>query len=231
MSMDFDFDKIYDYNQLTDIILNHLKLETNKILGVTGTSCVGKSTFAKLLKHKIEETGLSVLIIRADNYLKSEYRGNTSFWTYSDEYLKPEHFAWRILWQDIISLQNGKRVRKKCYVRGVGWKKYIEFEPADVIIVEGLFLDSYEASKEMNYHLGVALKATDELITRRRLERDDFYREHYKDFKRSREETLKEIQNTLQAGKSYKIYNEKWNYLEFTIQKDFYAVISEYHIL
>ena len=49
----------------------------------------------------------------------------------------------------------------------MGWKKYVGFKPADVIIVEGLFLDSYEASLDMKYNLCVSLTAPDELIRKR----------------------------------------------------------------
>lgn len=224
------FDEMYDYNQLADLIIENLYLGKNKVLGVTGTSCVGKSTFTKLLKNKIEEKGYTVLIIRADNYLKNEFCGTTGFWTHVDEFLKPEHFDWCILWQDILRLLDDRSVQKKCYVRGIGWKKYVRFKPADVVIVEGLFLDSYEASLYMKYNLCVSLTAPDELIRRRRMERDDYYREHYDDFKRTKEETLKETEDTLKAGKSYQKSKEKWNYLELLIKKDFHAVVSDYYI-
>jgi len=94
--MEVPFNELYDYNQLADMIIEHLMLEPKRVLGVTGTSCVGKSTFSKLLKNKLEEKDLSVFIIRADNYLKAELRGVSQFWTYADEYLKPEHFDWKI---------------------------------------------------------------------------------------------------------------------------------------
>lgn len=228
--METTLEEMYDYNQLADMIIENLKLEKNRVVGVTGTSCVGKSTFTKLLKSKIEEKGYSVLIIRADNYLKKEFRGASSFWTYADEFLKPEHFAWNILWQDILRLQSDEIVRKKCYVRGIGWKKYVCYKPADIIIVEGLFLDSFEASSDMQYNFCVSLTAPDELIRRRRMERDDYYREHYDDFKRTKEETLKETEDTLKAGKAYKKCMKEWNYLELLIKKDFHAVISRYYI-
>lgn len=228
--MESTLEEMYNYHQLADRIIENLKLEKNRVLGVTGTSCVGKSTFAKLLKNKIEEKGHTVLIIRADNYLKKEFRGDTSFWTHEDEFLKPEHFAWNILWQDILRLQSEKSVQKKCYVRGMGWKKYVVFKPADIVIVEGLFLDSLEASSDMKYNLCVSLTAPEELIRRRRMERDDYYREYSVDFKRTKEETLKETEETLKAGRSYTKCKEEWNYLELLIKKDFHAVISEYHI-
>ena len=220
----------YHYHRLSDMIVENLNLEKNKVIGVTGTSCVGKSTFSRLLKAQMEEAGYTVFIIRADNYLKNELRGTTSFWTYEDEYLKPEHFDWKILWQDIERLKKGEKVQKKCYVRGIGWKKHVEFEPSDILIVEGLFLDSVEASKEMQFDMVTALKASDEIIRKRRMERDDYYRANFTNYKRTREETLREIESTLKAGKAYQSVFDMWNYLELTIVADFRAKISRYNI-
>lgn len=62
------------------------------------------------------------------------------------------------------------------------------------------------------------------------MERDDYYREDFADFKRTKEETLKETEDTLKAGKAYQKCKEEWNYLELLIKKDFHAVISEYYI-
>lgn len=225
--MDFTLNKPYDLSEVADALVKNMILSSQKIIGITGTSSVGKSTLTRLLKERLEQQ-FSVQVIGVDSYLKEEYRGATKFWNYSEDYLKPAHFDWERLWKDIICLQQGERIEQSCYVRGIGWSNKRILTPADFLIIEGLFMDSVEASECMEYELLIILSAEDEFIRRLRIERDDYFRKNYKNFTRTEEETLKEIENTLLAGKSYQTCVEKWNYLVMFRRDDYRVeVISD----
>ena len=172
-----------------------------------------------ILKEKIEGSQ-SVTVIDVDSYLKEEFRGGKKFWNRFSEYLMPVYFDWKALAQDILKLQSGKSVEKEIYKRGTGWGSMLTYYPADYYIVEGLFLDSVEAAEYMHYDRMIALTATDEYIYDLRIKRDDYYRQNFKEFTRTKEETIKEIEATLKAGRSYKIDKDKWTRTEIFVQED-----------
>ena len=88
---------------------------------------------------------------------------------------------------------------------------------ADCLFVEGLFLDSVQAAEYVEFDLLISLAAEDELIRKLRMERDDYYRQNYKNFSRTKDETLKEIEDTLLAGKSYKVCSGIDNYFRLQV--------------
>lgn len=223
-------DKIYDYEEISNMVAQDIMIEEScKLIGITGTSCVGKSTFTNLIKRKLEND-FSVQIIGVDSYLKEAYRGDKKFWIGTDtsDFLTPVHFDWEKLKQDIELLRQGKRIQKQHYNRGIGWKNVKVFEPADIIIVEGLFLDSVQAAVHMEYDKVIALCAEDDLIRKLRMDRDDYYRKNFENFKRTKNETVRETESTLRAGKVYQKCLDKWNRLELFVQEGFKARLKEY---
>lgn len=207
------------YNAVADKLINEILGKQQKIIGITGTSCIGKSTLTGILKGKIEKD-FSVAVIDVDSYLKESLRGGKNFWNRCSEYLKPEYFDWMELDQDIERLKEGNSVEKQVYKRGNGWSGTVIYQPADYYIVEGLFLDSVEAAEYMHYDRMIALTATDEYIYDLRIKRDDYYRQNFKEFTRTKEETIKEIEATLKAGRAYKIDKDKWTRTEIFVQED-----------
>ena len=217
--------KIYDYRTITKIIAKGILENSYKYIGVTGTSCVGKSTFTKLIRKQLEKTGYTVRVVMMDDYLLERFRAGTQFWNRSEStYLKPEYFDWSRCKENIDKLKLGESVTIEGYIRGIGWGNSITLEPADFIIVDGLFLDSMQAADYMEYDYLISLTATDEFITELRLARDEYYRQNYKNFNRTVEETKKEIENTLLAGKSYKICFDKWKSMRLRVSERFKAV-------
>ena len=222
--MELVANKVYRYKTIAEIISKEIIADSYKVIGITGTSSVGKSTFTKMVRTQLENAGHTVLVIGMDNYLKEKFRGNTQFWNRLEStYLKPEYFDWAKVKEDVEALQSGKTVEKEGYVRGIGWGKKNIFEPAEYIIVEGLFMDSVQAAEFMEYDLLVSLTAKDELIRKLRTARDSYYRKNYKNFKRTESETQKEIEDTLLAGKSYKVCYDKWKYLRLNVRENYNA--------
>ena len=207
------------YDAIADKLVREILEQSQKIIGVTGTSCIGKSTLTGILKNKIDAS-FSATIIDVDSYLKEEIRGGKNYWNRCSEYLKPEYFDWKALAQDIQKLSGRQSVEKQVYKRGNGWSGKIIYQPAEYFIVEGLFLDSVEAAEYMNFDKMVALSADDQYIYNLRVERDEYYRQNFKEFTRTKEETIKEIESTLKAGKAYSVSLDKWKRTEIFVQEN-----------
>ena len=219
-------DTIYTYEKLAESIAKESIENSFHLIGLTGTSSVGKSTFTAMLEKELKKAGKTVFVLRMDDYLRKEYRSGTRFWNRKDgTYLKPEYFDWKEVCEDIRRLQAGESFEKECYVRGDGWGQIRTLNPADYLILEGLFLDSCPAAACMEYNILVSLVADDDFIRKLRTERDAYYRRNYKNFQRTEAETQAEIDNTLMAGKAYQICTEKWNYLRLHALGDFNARI------
>ena len=216
----------YEYGTIAEILSEEIMEGSCKVIGVTGTSSVGKSTFTGMIKAQLEKAGHSVLIINMDDYLNDRFKERTRFWNrLGSTYLKPEYFDWHRIKTDIESLQAGNSVERECYVRGVGWDNTMVLEPAEYLLVEGLFLDSVQASEYMYYDLMISMTAEDELIRRMRTERDAYYRRNYENFQRTESETQQEIENTLLAGKSYTVCYDKWKYIRLDILENYQAKV------
>ena len=231
--MEFFSNKIYQYTEIAARIAESAIDRQDRIIGLTGTSSVGKSTFSEIIKEQLHTFGYTAQIISADNYLKKAFRAGTSFWNRLDSsFLKPEHFDWPLLKTHLDQLLRGLSCEKECYLRGTGWGTWAAFEPTDFFIVEGLFLDSIEAEEYMTYDFLIALTADDDMIRTLRIERDAYYRRTSPSFTRTEEETLIEIENTLRASKSYSI-SSHWNpYLRLNAKGNYNATleIPEHHL-
>lgn len=206
------------YDAIADKLGNEILEKSQKVIGITGTSCIGKSTLTDILKQKLE-IEFSVTVIDVDSYLKEEIRGGKSYWNRCSEYLKPMYFDWEALSLDLNKLKDGRSVEKQLYQRGNGWSGKVIYQPADYYIVEGLFLDSVEAAEYIAYDKMIALTAPDEYIYDMRVKRDEFYRQNYKEFTRTAEETIKEIESTLTAGKAYSVCRNKCPRTEIFVQE------------
>ena len=219
-------DTIYPYEKLAEFIAKESITNCFRLIGITGTSSVGKSTFTSMLENELKQAGKTVFVLRMDDYLKKEYRSGTRFWNRKDStYLKPEYFDWEEVCHDIKKLQEGVAFEKECYIRGDGWGQIRTLEPSECLILEGLFLDSISAATCMEYDMLVSLVADDDFIRKLRTERDAYYRKNYKNFQRTEAETQAEIDNTLLAGKAYEVCTDKWNYIRMHALGDFNAKI------
>ena len=217
---------IYEYGTIAEILSKEILAGSYKVVGITGTSSVGKSTFTKMIKGQLEKAGHSVLIINMDDYLNDRFKARKRFWNRLEStYLKPEYFDWSRIKSEIESLQAGKSVERECYVRGIGWDNTTVLEPAEYLLIEGLFLDSVQAAECMEYGLMISLTAEDDLIRKMRTERDAYYRKNYANFQRTESETQQEIENTLLAGKSYTVCYDRWKYIKLNVLENYQATV------
>lgn len=224
--MEFLKHKIYQYKEIADMIAHDALEHERSMIAVTGTSSVGKSTFSNMLANCLIQYGYSTQILSADNYLNKKYRAGTNFWNRLDStYLKPEYFDWEQLNHDLNQLINQHSFDKECYVRGTGWGSKKHFSPTEFYIIEGLFLDSIQASKYMHYDRIISLRAKDDIIRTLRMERDNHYRKLSKTFTRTKEETLQEIENTLLAEKSYSHFPNWEHHLVLHVKGSYNATL------
>ena len=225
--MDLINNTIYTYEQTAEWIAGNILDNSCRLVGITGTSCVGKSTFTGLINAHLEKAGYTTQIMKADDYLCRQHRGLTSYWNREESsYLKAEYYNWELLKKDIGLLHGGNSVTGGCYTRGIGWEASRTMYPADCLIVEGLFLDSVQAAEVIDFDLLISLVAEDDLIRKLRMDRDDYYRKNYENFSRTKEETLKEIEDTLLAGKSYEIFNRREKYLRLNILGNYNMTVT-----
>ena len=84
-----------------------------------------------------------------------------------------------------------------------------------ILIQEG---ENY--SEYIDYDRMIVITAEDDYIYNLRIERDEHYRQNFKGFTRTKEETIKEIESTLKAGKEYTVNKESCVRTEIFVQED-----------
>lgn len=226
--MEFITHKIYQYTEIADMVAHEALDHSYRIIGITGTSSVGKSTFSKIVQEYIERYGYTAQIISADNYLKEAFRAGKNFWNRLDSpYLKPGHFDWKQLVGDIEDLTHDHPIERNCYIRGTGWGNQTLFKPTEFLIIEGLFLDSTQAADYMHYDFLLTLSADDSLVRALRIERDAYYRRTSTAFTRTESETLQEIENTLLAGKAYTVFPNWHRHLKLNAKGSYNATLHK----
>ncbi len=141
------------------------------IIGIAGGSASGKTTVAQRLKKTFEETN-SVIIIRQDDYYKDQSH-LTMDERIKTNYDHPLAFDNDLLVKQLDQLSNGIPVEKPIYdfVNHTRSAKTEIVEPADVIVLEGLFvLESEFIRNRLDIKLFVDTEADIRFI--RRLKRD-----------------------------------------------------------
>lgn len=217
---------LYTFNEFADLIVQNTCYEKGAVICITGPSSVGKSTLAHCLARKYQNKVLAQVIC-GDNYLRRELKGKDSFRKCTSEILEPDSFDWELLKLHVEQLKKKERIFHDTYVRGVGWGKINCKRFSNILIIEGLFLDSVQASNCIIADMFIEISADDELIKKARLQRDGYYRERYPNFKRTESESLEEIKNTIIANKIYKRVKQKGNYLKVFVDSDFMIKIIE----
>ncbi len=140
-------------------------------IGITGGSGSGKTFFIKSLSSRFTES--EICLISQDHYYhpretqKADERGIKNFDL-------PESIDYKQFHQDIQVLKRGEILRKKEYTFNNPnvTPKTLEFKPAPVIIIEGLFVQYFpEIEKELD--LKIFIEAKDYLKLSRRIRRDN----------------------------------------------------------
>jgi len=108
------------------------------IIGITGGSASGKSSFARDLKSFFTDEELTIL--GEDNYYlpKDKVPVDSNGW---QNYDTPESIDFRSYADHLKSLKSGKSIQKEEYLfhKQVGIPKLLTFHPTPLIIIEGIF--------------------------------------------------------------------------------------------
>lgn len=130
------------------------------IVGVAGGSCSGKSFISNILAREVEG-----IILAMDDY----YRGIES--TQDGNFDEPHALDLQLLKRHIAALKDGKSITKPIYdFKTHARSGYETFEPATVIIVEGLFALHNVISNEIDVKIFV--QADPDIRLERRIQRD-----------------------------------------------------------
>lgn len=140
-------------------------------IGITGGSGSGKTFFINSLANRFNENELC--LISQDHYYhprenqKEDERGVKNFDL-------PESIDFKQFQHDIQTLKSGQVLKKQEYTfnNPTASPKILEFKPAPIIIIEGLFVQYFpEIEKELD--LKIFIEAKDYLKLSRRIRRDN----------------------------------------------------------
>jgi uridine kinase len=173
------------------------------LVGITGPSAVGKSVFASGIAREIWHLGRTAMLINGDDFLASDLRGGRMYRASSDLPLTPGNYDFFGLSELIAALRNGRSITRWGYSRGSGWTEDFEAGPADVYVVEGLFLDSVAATKWVKFDLLIVIEASWDTIADLRRQRDASIRDRHGVEFRLPSETEEEIRRTREAYLAY----------------------------
>lgn len=146
------------------------------IIGISGGSGSGKTSFVKALQEKFQDK--SVCFISLDNYYLPREEQHTD-----EEGIKnfdlPESINAKELRSDIEELLNGNTVEKTEYVfnNEKATANTVFLYPADIYIIEGLFIYHYAELRDL-FDLRLYIHAKDNLKLIRRIKRDKIERNY-----------------------------------------------------
>ena len=140
------------------------------LIGITGGSGSGKTTFIRELRKGLNEQQVCLLSMD-DYYVPREQQKKDKRGVYNFDLPRSIHRDEFI--RDLKLLVEGKTVTRREYVfnNENAQPKLLTFRPAPVIIVEGLFVFHYKKLRKM-LDLKVFLHAKDNLKVVRRIKRD-----------------------------------------------------------
>lgn len=140
------------------------------IIGITGGSGSGKTSFIRDLQAKFKEGQISV--IAQDNYYKprQEQNKDTNGWINFD---LPAAIDREAFCNDILKLVEGKAISRQDYVFNNDTDKatYHAVQPAAILIIEGLFVHYFNEIRNL-LDLSIFIHAKENLKVIRRIKRD-----------------------------------------------------------
>jgi len=147
-----------------------LNIRTPHIIGISGTTCSGKSSLAKRIRDGL--SGKNISIISCDWY----YRDLSELPPSEREKRNfdiPEALEMDLLRSDLESLASGSGILRRVYDFSTHTRSphSIQITPGDIIIVEGLFVLYWEEIRHL-LDTKVFIFLTDAESLARRLERD-----------------------------------------------------------
>ena len=140
------------------------------LIGITGGSGSGKTTFIRQLRKGLDEDQVCYLSMD-DYYVPREDQKKDKNGIYNFDLPRAIHREDFV--RDLKRLCKGKTVKRREYVfnNELAQPRTLVFKPAPVIIVEGLFVFHYKELRKM-LDLRIFLHAKDNLKVVRRIKRD-----------------------------------------------------------
>jgi uridine kinase len=147
-----------------------MKQRSPYIVGITGGSASGKTSFLNAIGKLFDQT--EVCILSQDNYYKPvaeqplDPNGNINFDL-------PECLELDAFHHDILLLKSGEGVKRREYrfQHEEQMGDWLYFEPAPILIVEGLFI-FHRKDIAAQFDLSIFIETDEELQLERRLKRD-----------------------------------------------------------
>ncbi|HNY54408.1 MAG: uridine kinase [Sphingobacteriales bacterium] len=146
------------------------------IIGISGGSGSGKTTFVKELANSFSPE--QVCILSQDNYYKPREEQVIDK-TGEKNFDLPESFKEEEYHQDVLRLLNGEDVVLKEYVYNnpLAEPKNVTYKPAPVVIIEGIFVFHFaDVSRLMD--LKIFIDADEHIKLIRRIQRDKIERNY-----------------------------------------------------
>lgn len=192
-------------SELAEVVARVLAECRPVVLAVTGPSAGGKSTFVTEIGHRLGMYQRSAEAINVDDYLRADLRGERTYRIRSTRPrpMKPSDLDFHELAGTLSSLRRGDVVIRAGYLRGEGWVEHKRSYPADILILDGLFLDSDIAAKTLAYDLLIVVEAPWNVVANRRRHRDSLLRSQRGNEYRGLQETEDVIERTRSAYVSY----------------------------
>jgi uridine kinase len=146
------------------------------LIGIVGGSGSGKSTFIHALRKHFSEAELCI-VSQDDYYLPRDQQHTDA--NGEKNFDLPDSFDKKALRSDIEKLLAGETVIRQEYTfnNADATPKMLEFKPAPVIIIEGLFLFHYKKIKPL-FDLKIFINAKENLKVIRRIKRDQVVRNY-----------------------------------------------------
>lgn len=146
------------------------------IIGITGGSGSGKTSFVNLLKEKFNTK--QICFISQDDYYRPREKQQVDEHGIKNFDL-PKSIDKKAFYQDIKHLVDGKIVRRQEYVfnNELATPKILTFRPAPILFVEGIFVFHFKKIRNL-LDLKIFLHAKENLKVIRRIKRDKMERNY-----------------------------------------------------
>lgn len=146
------------------------------LIGITGGSGSGKTSFIQELKKRYSKH--EVCIISQDDYYLPREQQLTDPQGVAN-FDRPKSIEKKAFYQDIVKLMSGEPVQRREYTfnNNLQEARTLTFQPAPVIIVEGLFVLHFTKIRKL-LDLSIFLHAKDNLKVIRRIRRDQVERNY-----------------------------------------------------
>lgn len=146
------------------------------LIGITGGSGSGKTTFISQLREGLDDSQVCYLSMD-DYYVPREKQKKDKLGIHNFD--RPASIYREEFVRDLKKLCKGKTVKRQEYVfnNELAEPQTLVFKPAPVIIVEGLFVFHYKELRDM-LDLRIFLHAKDNLKVVRRIKRDRMERNY-----------------------------------------------------